>query len=265
MQKTDLIISACANYAPIQLQQYINSINKSNFEGDKIMICYNLHDASKFYLRKNGWECIDSPLQGHPHMKRLIDMWHVLENIDKEYRFVITTDVRDVIFQTNPSNWLESKYFYGSREDGWWENIDVFIASERLKYEEQEWNIKNIHEGYGEIFWDWIKEKEIGNVGIIAGKYEGVKSLLMLNWLISQAGNTQHFTDQSSLNLLIHNHLIKDKIYLTKDLCLQVGTLNEELIIKDGVVYNPSNNKPYPIVHQWDRNETLKTLFEKSI
>jgi len=261
MINKDVIIGCVANYTPDKIKEYVNSVKKCGFKGDKIMVCYNLPSETLKFLSDNGWMCYEGKLNGHPHMQRLIDMWQILEHATIQYRFVITTDVRDVIFQTNPSDWLEEKYYYGDREGGWYANKGVFIASERLSYKQQEWNIKNIHEGYGSTFWNWIENKEIGNVGVMLGKNEEMKSLLMLNWLVSQAGNTQHFTDQSSLNLIIHNKLILDKISIDNHIALQVGTLNEELDIRDGIVYNPKKNVPYPIVHQWDRNETLKQLF----
>lgn len=262
MIKKDILIGCIANYTPDKITEYINSVNECGFTGDKVMICYNLPNETIEYLDKNGWTCYGGELNGHPHMQRLIDIWYILQNSKTEYRFLITTDVRDVVFQTNPSEFLEELYYYGDRESGWHDKTGVIIASERLNYNQQEWNVKNIHEGYGPIFWDWIKDKEIGNVGVMLGKYDEMKNLLMLNWLVSQAGNTQHFTDQSSLNLIIHNKLISDKIKIDNNIALQVGTLNEELDIRDGIVYNTKTGKPYPIVHQWDRNETLTKLFK---
>ena len=254
----DLIIGCVANYTPDKIKEYVDSVNKCGFKGDKIMVCYNLPSETLKFLGDEGWQCYEGKLNGHPHMQRLIDMWQILEHLTIQPRFIISTDVRDVVFQTNPVDWLEELYYYGK---GWYNTKGVVIASERLSYDKQEWNIKNIHEGYGDIFWNWIGKKEIGNVGIIAGKGLEVRNLFQLNWLVSQAGDTRHFTDQSSLNLLIHNELVKDKILLTHDLCLQVGTLNEELEIREGKVINPKTDKPYPLVHQWDRNETLKQLF----
>ena len=254
----DLIIGCVANYTPDKIKEYVDSIKKCGFKGDKIMVCYNLPSETLKFLGDEGWQCYEGKLNGHPHMQRLIDMWQILEHLTIQPRFIISTDVRDVIFQTNPVDWLEELYFTGKN---WYEKKGIVIASERLSYDKQEWNIKNIHEGYGDIFWNWIGKKEIGNVGIIAGKGLEVRNLFQLNWLVSQAGDTRHFTDQSSLNLLIHNELVKDKILLTHDLCLQVGTLNEELEIREGKVINPKTDKPYPLVHQWDRNETLKQLF----
>ena len=84
----------------------------------------------------------------------------------------------------------------------------------------------------------------------MAGKYDSIKNLIMLNWLVSQAGDTQHFTDQSSLNLIIHNPLIKDKIDLNNDFCLQVGTLNKDYNLTD-----------YCLIHQYDRDPFLNEIF----
>jgi len=231
----DLVISAVANYTPDKIRLYVESLNRSGFEGDKVMICYNLPEETFSYLRNNGWECYKGELMGHPHMKRLIDIWWFLENDSRKWNHIITTDVRDVVFQSNPSEWLSNNL-----------TKEILIASECVDYQNESWGQKNIHEGYGGIFWDWIKDKIIGNVGIMAGKYDSIKNLIMLNWLVSQAGDTQHFTDQSSLNLIIHNSLIKDKIDLNSNFCLQVGTLNKE--------YNLTE---YCLIHQYDRNPSI--------
>ena len=239
----DLIISACANYTHDKIEQYVNSIHESGFTGDKIMICYNLSEETHLYLKRMGWGCVTSVLQGNP--------------FNESYRYVITTDTRDVVFQTNPSDWL-NKFFYTGME--WNNGIEVIIASEGLTYSEEQWGMKNMYEGYGETYLEWIKPKEIGNVGIILGKTEGVKNLLQLNYLVSQGGNTEHFTDQSSLNLIIHNELVKDKIRISKDVCLQVGTRGDDFEIQDNKVMN--GDEAFPIVHQYDRSDKLNSLFQ---
>ena len=50
----------------------------------------------------------------------------ILETHITGYRFVITTDVRDVIFQTNPSDYLDEKYFSGdSALERRFERLDI--------------------------------------------------------------------------------------------------------------------------------------------
>jgi hypothetical protein len=125
-----------------------------------------------------------------------------------------------------------------------------------VTYENEAWGYKNIHEGYGPMFWDWIKPNTIGNVGVIAGKYKSVKDLLMLNWLVSQSGDTRHFTDQSSFNLIIHNELIRNKISINSDFALQIGTNTNDLKIENDVIMN--GETPYVLVHQYDRDPQIK-------
>jgi hypothetical protein len=252
----DLVISAIANYLPEKIKIYVESLNDSGFEGDKIMICYNLPQETIEYLSSKGWECYGAELQGHPHMKRLIDMWWFLQNDEREWNRIITTDVRDIVWQTNPSNWLSDNL-----------NSEIIVASECIKNEDEPWAHKNIHEGYGPIFWDLIKENVVANVGVIAGKYQSVKDLLQLVWLVSQAGDTRHFTDQSALNLIINNSLLSNKIELNSDFALQVDTLTKDTrfekktySIKNEIVMN--GEVPYVLVHQYDRNEELKYLIE---
>lgn len=250
----DLVISAIANYLPEKIKIYVESLNLSGFGGDKVMICYNLPPETIEYLTSKGWECYGAELQGHPHMKRLIDMWWFLQNDEREWEHIITTDVRDIVWQLNPTEWLSKNL-----------KSEIIVASECIKNEDEPWAHKNIHEGYGPIFWDWVKSNTIGNVGVIAGKGKYVKDLLMLNWLVSQAGDTRHFTDQSSLNLIINNGLINDKIKVNSDFALQVDTLTKDArfekkdySIENEIVMN--GETPYVLVHQYDRNEELNNL-----
>ena len=252
----DLVISAIANYLPEKIKIYVKSLNDCGFTGDKIMICYNLPQETIEYLSSKGWECYGAELQGHPHMKRLVDMWWFLQNDERKWNRIITTDVRDIVWQTNPSNWLSDNL-----------NSEIIVASECIKNEDEPWAHKNIHEGYGPIFWDSIKQNVVANVGVIAGKYQSVKDLLQLVWLVSQAGDTRHFTDQSALNLIINNSLLSNKIELNSDFALQVDTLTKDTrfekktySIKNEIVMN--GEVPYVLVHQYDRNEELKYLIE---
>ncbi len=257
--KKDLIISAIANYNVDKIKSYVNSVNNCGFDGDKIMVVYNVPDETINYLQSNGWMVCIGQLNGHPHMKRLIDIYAILKQIDIEYRYVITTDVRDVIFQTNPSEYLNQHL-----------KNKIIVSSENVLYRDEPWGKKNILEGYNELFWDRYESEHTCNVGVIAGYYEDMLELLLLNYLVSQAGNTEHFTDQSSFNFVIHNKLVKDKIQiagLDTNWALQIGTLsNNQLIgkyefdIRDGVIFN--GETPFVIIHQYDRNELTKNIIK---
>lgn len=252
----DLLISAIANYYPDKIRIYIESLHKSGFSGDKVMICYNIPNETIDYLKSYGWECYGMELHGHPHMRRLIDMWYFLQNDDRKWNHIITTDVRDIVWQTNPSEWLTQNL-----------PTPILVASECIKNNDEPWAKKNIHEGFGPIFWETIKDNVVGNVGVMVAKYQHMIDLLMINWLVSQAGDTRHFTDQSALNLILNNTLIKDNITLSSDFALQVDSLKnpkrlekKEIDTKDGLLMN--GDTPYVLVHQYDRIPSLNKLIE---
>jgi hypothetical protein len=256
----DLIISAIANYSVENIQQYIISINKCGFNGDKIMVVYNVDQETINYLQSNGWEVCVGQLYGHPHMKRLVDIYALLKELKREYRYLITTDVRDVIFQTNPSDYLEKNL-----------KKRILASTENVYYRDEPWGQKNILEGYNELMWESYKHKLICNVGVIAGYYDDVVDMLLLNYLVSQSGNTQHFTDQSSFNFVIHNQLVKDKIQIEgneTNWAVQVGTLSNpniiekyDIMVENGLVVKDGN--PFCIVHQYDRNPLTREIIHR--
>lgn len=249
--ENDLIICSIANYDIDKISVYVKSLNNTTYSGDKIMLCSNIDTQTIIFLKQYGWECynIDYDNSQHPHMKRLIYMWHFLSLDNRSWRYIITTDVRDIYWQINPSEWLTKNL-----------KKPILCASENVLYKNEPWGIKNIHEGYGEFLWSWISEKEIGNVGVIAGEYIYVRDLLLLNYMVSQSGDTQHFTDQSSFNIVIHNELIKDKIDINNSFALQVGTLDNDT---NDIQYSLGDNittmlnEPFVLIHQYDRNELL--------
>jgi len=250
----DLVISAIANYLPEKIKIYIESLNLCGFTGDKVMICYNIPTETIDYLKSNGWECYGMQLIGHPHMRRLVDMWYFLSNDSRQWNHIITTDVRDIVWQTNPSDWLEQNL-----------QSQIIVASENIRNDDEPWAKKNIHEGYGPLFWESIKSNTVANVGVMGGKYQSMKDLLGLLWLVSQGGDTTHFTDQSALNLIVNNTLLSDKVKLTSEFALQVDSLKnlkrfekKEIKIKDGMVMN--GEEPYVLVHQYDRIEELNKV-----
>ena len=169
-------------------------------------------------------------------------MYWVLKQLNRDYRYMITTDVRDVIFQWNPSEWLENKL-----------EKDILVSTENVLYEHESWGKKNILEGYNESLWDRYRNNQSCNVGVLMGKYQSMRDLLLLNYLVSQVGNTEHFTDQSSFNFIIHNSIGKKRpVQITgieEDWPLQLGTLDNENLI--GKQFHKKED--FVIIHQYDR------------
>ena len=113
----DLIIGCSTNYDWSKLKYWINSINKSGFEGDKVMILMNCDKDTVDKVVESGFGVIgfnkdDDGNLSHSsnmpvHTERFIHIYNYLK--DRDYRFVITTDVKDVVFQKNPIEYLEKE------------------------------------------------------------------------------------------------------------------------------------------------------------
>ena len=53
-------------------------------------------------------------------------MYWVLKQLNREYRYMITTDVRDVVFQHNPSDWLKKNL-----------KKNILVSTENVLYEHE--------------------------------------------------------------------------------------------------------------------------------
>ena len=291
--KKDLIIGAASNYTWNQIKFWINSIKKTGFTGDVVIVGTNMDKETQDKLTENGVKTslygivqsdgsVKAHSNGAPHVERFFYIYNFLNTIEDEYQHIITTDVRDVIFQTNPSDWLE-------------ENLlsHFLVASEEgMKYKHEPWGNQNLHDTFGPFFHNILKEASIKNVGVIAGDLNYVRSLLVLLFQMS-INRPIAIVDQAVFNFIIaldpYNY---DTLFTTnKDAwAIQLGTTKEAVragggdlgavyrnklqdyeklyydmqpvFTADGEVIN-ADQKKFCIVHQWDRIPFLKALIEK--
>jgi hypothetical protein len=103
------------------------------------------------------------------HVERFYHIYQHLKN--KDYRYVITTDVKDVIFQKNPSVWLEENLPEG--------HDDLVFSSESMKYKDEPWGDQNLRETFGTQIYEDFKDNTIYNVGVLAGRGYAMKDLCM--------------------------------------------------------------------------------------
>lgn len=272
----DIIVGAIDNYTWDQVRPWISSIQRSGFTGDIWLITYRIDRAVIEQIEKTGVQVYEvghtpflQPIQHNQfgptqaHNLRFFHIWELLTRLDmSQYRFAITTDVRDVIFQSNPSIWLDNNLRV----------TDHFIApSEGIIYEKEEWNAQNMKDGYGPVVWDlWMKDKVACNVGTIGARASFLPSLALT--IYSMTTGRHYPSDQSSFNVLAH-HVFRDRCYVAPMMsgwAAQIGTaldptkswLHDRLIEpapiidSDGTVRTSSQK--FVIVHQWDRHPQLK-------
>lgn len=264
----DLIIGCIYNYDYNNINNWSKSLIQSGFSGDKIIIAYNISQNTIEQLQKDGFIVYEGYLNTNIVVQRFIDIWRLLNSLNtSQYKWVISTDVKDVIFQTNPSIWLDENM--GDKK--------FVVSSESLKYKDEEWAIHNMNESYGSEIYNWISNNIIYNAGSVAGEIHFVKDLFFINYLLSLAGKS-HNPDQASLNILLSTNLLQDQIYYSnnKDAwACQLGTTMDPIKIEK---YKPKLIEPQPIinkdtlvnldgikyclVHQYDRISELKTVID---
>jgi hypothetical protein len=181
---------------------------------------------------------------------------------------VITTDVKDVVFQKNPSEFLEQRLGY---------NEDLIFSSESMKYKDEPWGNQNLLETFGPQIYEDFKNHTIFNVGVLAGRGHAMKDLCM-NIFASCMHRPIKICDQSTFNFLISQHpYLKSSWYATSEegWACQLGTtadpskidqfrpfLLEPLPKLDGDKVVTSEGIEYTIVHQYDRVPEWKKVIE---
>lgn len=287
MAYKDLILAAASNYTYDHVKYWINSIKRSGFEGDIGMVCTNMRVDEMSKIAEKGVNIMvygkpdaanigwwnDSKLA--PHVERFFYLWNYLNNGEK-YRYVVTTDVRDVVFQSNPIEFMEQELgTYG-----------LIAAAEGLKYEDEPWGNGNLELAFGPFFHNKLKSKMIYNVGVIAGRHQDVEDMLLMIYQMS-INRPYEVVDQAVYNFLLNVSTFGNRVSFQDNdsgWACNLGTTipaiesghgdigrlsNKEYMDKYMKVYEGEqpnilgdivcvDEDPYVIVHQYDRVKGLK-------
>lgn len=279
----DLIIGGASGYKYDDVKYWINSIKKSGFEGDIALVVTNitLTELEKIaekgvnilaYGQKDAEGNYSSNSQMPPHVERFFHIWNYLNATKEEYDFVVTTDVRDVVFQKNPIDFLRGDTFTG-----------FVAAGEGLAYEDEPWGNNNYLQAFGPFFHNLIKKNEIYNVGVMAGRHDIVRDMLLMILQLS-VNRPIPIVDQAVYNFILNTGIFKNLTEFfgngsgwtcnlgttlpaiqsgagdigqrndpTALIMYQTKYLADQPVInEDGIVYN-AYDMPFYIVHQYDR------------
>jgi hypothetical protein len=270
----DIIIGCFNSYRPTQLQPWVNSIARSGFTGHCLAIIYGTTPAeveSMQYLQSEGFEVLSIPhFSKSIVVDRFKDAALYLHANRGKYRYVIATDVGDVVFQTNPSEFLETRL----------QDKDLLVGSECILYKDETWGRQNIRMSYPSHA-DMMMDKVIYNAGSLAGKADVVTDLFVDIYNMS-IETPVYNPDQAAMNVLVQTKY-KDRTYFSsmKDgWSIQCGTVADpnrlseygNLLLEtkfefvDVVGYN-ENDLKVCLIHQYNRvptlNEKIKSKYGK--
>jgi hypothetical protein len=269
MAKKDLIIGAFTNYNFNQLKPWVESIEECGFKGDKVMVVGNHSPETLHELEKRNFFLVDMPKLNLPvHVLRFLAIYDYLKDVWPHYRYVVTTDVKDVYFQTNPMDWLKKNL----------KDKKLVAGSEGMLYKDEPWGNENLMQTYGDYVHDIFKENTIYNVGTIGGDAEYVKDLVF-NIFTNSTNRPIPIVDQAVYNVLLQTQPYKNITHFAaqwEGWACQAGTtvdpskiesfrpylLEKEPTFQDGKVLT-SMNAPFCIVHQYDRVPEWKNYISK--
>lgn len=277
----DLIIGCYTNYDWNKIKYWVNSIIRSGFDGHKVMIVMNSNKETvkkltdvgftviAFNENENGYYYNQTKIP--VHVERFFHIWDVLNKLNDKPRYVITTDVKDVVFQRNPSEAIEEYLAFQSK-------YSMIASSESMLYKDEPWGNENLLQTFGPYFHEYYKNNEIFNVGVLAGDYAQIKDLC-LNIFQMAINRPIPIVDQAVYNFLLWQKPWSDttlKLQSESGWAAQLGTtmdpnklssfkpfltepspymLNDKLYTKGGI--------EYAIVHQWDRVPALYDMIER--
>ena len=256
--KKDLLVGCITKYTKSDIEPWVESINRSGYTGSKMMLVYDVSQDVINYLKLNHFDVYQSQLNQHIILQRFLDLHHLLKDIDCDR--IIWTDVKDVIFQTNPSHWLNKN-----------KTKPIIACSECITFKDDEWAVTNAGTSFP-MEWEWLQNKTSHCAGTIAGDKEYIRDLFIniYRWSLTSS-NTEQLSDQAAYNVLINQTQYKDIVQFTPQedgFATQLGTvlikkdhfgdkLLEPTPIVDDLIRN-QKGEPFAIVHQYDRNDNLK-------
>jgi len=272
----DLIVGCATNYDWSKLKYWVNSINASGFEGDKVLILMNCDKDTVQKVTDAGFSIIAFGQDGQGnltyqsqlmvHVERFIHIYKLLK--DNDYRFVITTDVKDVIFQKNPVEWLKENLSHQE---------DLVFSSESMKYKDEPWGRENLTQCYGQGIYEDFKNNTIFNVGVLAGYGFAMKDLV-LQLFLNCINRPIPIVDQAVFNVMVSRHpYLSSSMYTVSEdgWACQLGTTADPSKIDsfrpyllepspklEGDKVLTSTGKEFIIVHQYDRVPEWKKVIE---
>jgi hypothetical protein len=265
----DIVIGSITNYDFNAIRPWVNSLDRCGFAGEKIMLCYNIDTATKDQLRARGYTVIYSTeAVSSIVVDRFLDYWQILKDID-DCRYVIATDVKDVVFQRNPVEWLEKNL----------QDKKINASSESIRYQDETWGNLNLLTAFGKEVYNKNKDRIINNAGVMSGDAKTLCDLFLNVYLVSK-GSAIRNPDQAAYNVLLNMESYKNITRFTQSeeaWAAQLGTTKDPVRLSeysasvlepepqmiDDKVYTAAGEEFY-IVHQYDRVKDWKNTIERT-
>ena len=280
--KDDVVVGVVKNYDWPALRPYAVSLSRTGFTGVKLLLVENITLSARNNLTQLGFTLVDfrtTPAAAIKEKQDYLEFGRTRFGIAIPFlrshaaRYIVWCDVRDLIFQVNPSVWLEKN-----------------LAPHRLIAAGECWHIKN--EQYNDMWMkntvshvDYLRarEEEVCCSGTIAGD---ASTMLAVYARMQEVAHTAQplASDQALWNVVLRESPFKDitRIPRMKEgwaaTCSAFRTpgfksyaANTDVLIDQQPVFDkaellvrePETGVPFCIVHQYDRDTEWKRAIEE--
>lgn len=211
----DAVVGCISGLCFEQIAPWVGSLDACGFRGRRVVIHFRVDSPTVAELKRRGYEtyaasCLhhagnpileETPLDAAVSVNRFYYIWYFLSQatVAPPPRYLIAVDVSDVIFQRNPSLWLEQNL--GEKR--------LVVGCESLRFENEPWNAQTMQECYGPHVWEGYRHKLIYNAGTIAGEFQTMMDLCLQIFLLSP-GDRVLYSDQQALNLLLSSEVYRE-------------------------------------------------------
>ena len=286
-----LIIGAVTDYQYKDIAPWLNSLKMANYKGDIALIAYNMSRETSERLTRAGVTYIFAMGKGDDGnirypvspmfnicVERFAHLWYFLKNAENQFDYVLTTDVKDVVFQNNPFNWIRD---YDNGKNA------LLVGSENIRYEDEPWGRNNMQIAFGKMMYEEVAKKPIYCAGVIGGTRKTFSDLCLNIFLLCRGCPSTvpggGGPDQAALNLLLATtYSWATKLSVLDGFVCHAGTTIDAIEAGSGEIgeqclFDPSKldgyrrslihngpsllngqvstafGVPYSIVHQYDR------------
>jgi len=183
---------------------YLESINRSGYAGRKVLICWDIHPQTRVDLLRYGFELVDIPSPPEPFfVARMRVVYEYLRDHHTEFRWVHWFDVKDLILQSDPSDWIDQNAG----------NYSIIASSEPVPICTEETNWLWARSILGDAKASEIAHGLVINGGTFSGKSEGMLELFHQTHLICKDYTGGFPPCQIALNYTMHTAL-KEDVYI---------------------------------------------------
>ncbi len=266
----DLLLGVFANQGFSWIEGYMTSSKTCGFRGRKILLVWNVAQNVRDKLIEFGFELIDVPQKHtggswHEFHKNFYEYrdtlaYQFIKERGHEFRYIMWMDIRDLVFQTDPSIWME-KNLVGDKK--------IVIATESYLIKNEQCNdnwVKNI---FSPETYARIREEEALNGGTFAGTPEEMAEIFRRTIEICK-WDTHQIVEQAALNVIAREEDFKHNVIVPRlaegfalvGYCF--GNLDKKFWLdpspelRQGVLYPQGSDTPFCIVHQYDRHRGWK-------